>query len=589
MINRKYHFLQVLAVVIFLFCATRSAVAETIDIMIVYDSTAQSWVNSHGGMNAFAADAVARMNQAAQNSKIEVTFRLAHTASVSYTYSGDLGRDLDNLQAGSGNLSVVHQWRDTYNADLVALLVNTGSAYGTVGMGYSLSSYNGNPDWAFSVAAIQSVDISQTLTHEVGHNLGCDHSKFQRDSPGPNTDLNTYSAGWYFRGTDLIDYNTIMAYSSDGYGNDYTEAPLFSTPLTTYQGTIAGNSKDGDNARTIGQTKAAVAAYRSMIEFVTLTVNGSTTSGNISPSGNEDWYRFTISTSGTYTIETFPGTLSDTFMYLYGPESTTILLETDDDDGEGSAAKIVRSLSPGNYYVKIRSNNNTATGTYLISVKSSQTVTSPAGLTIPATDDDGSYEVSWESSSSAGNVTYVLEEASNSGFSIGVRTAYSGSSTSTPITDRSNWTTYFYRVKATLLGYTDSAWRYGLNGCKVTYKLVVMSPDSLTVPSSDGNGSYLVSWGASGTGNATYILEEATNSSFTIDLRTAYNGSATSAPITGRVGGVTYYYRVKATREGYTDSDWKNGTNGCQVTGNYLITFLQLFLAKLSQFMEFLN
>jgi hypothetical protein len=374
-------------------------------------------------------------------------------------------------------------------------------------------------------------------------------------------------------------------------------------------------------------------------------------------------------------------------MYLYGPENTTSLIETDDDDGEGSASRIVRSLSPGNYYVKIRSFNNVATGTYLISVKSAPTAAlpasltvplsdddgsytvswgasgtssvayvleeatnssfssglrtaysgsstsapiidrgrgktyyyrvkatrsgytdsdwknamngcsvknlpiavAPAGLTVPATDDDGGYEVSWEASSSAGNVTYVLEEASNSGFSTDLRTAYSGSSTSISITERSNWKTYFYRVKATLDGYTDSAWRYGLNGCKVTYALVVMPPATLSVPSSDGNGSYTVSWGASSTGSASYVLEEATNYSFNSDLRTAYSGSATSTPITERVGGVTYYYRVKATRDGYKDSDWKNGANGCRVTVNYLTMFLQLLLTKLLQLTEFLN
>lgn len=588
MMIRKKQFLQFLAAVIFLFWNNPSALAETIDIMIVYDSTAQTWVNSHGGMNAFAADAVARMNQAVKNSKVDVTFLLVHTASVSYTHSGDLGRDLDNLQAGSGNLSVVHQWRDTYSADLVALIVNTGSAYGTVGMGYSLSSYSGNPDWGFTVTAIQSVDICHTLTHEVGHNLGCDHSKRQKDSPGPNTDLNPYSAGWYFRGTDFIDYHTIMAYSSDGYGNDYTEAPLFSTPLTTYQGTVAGNSSDGDNARTIAQTKAAVAAYRSMIEFVTLTVNASTTSGNISPSGNEDWYRFTVSASGTYTIESVLGTLSDNMMYLYGPDSTTSLIESDDDDGEGSAAKIVRSLSAGTYYVKIRAFNTVETGTYLISVKIAPTVTLPAGITVPLSDDDGSYTVSW-GASSTGAVAYVLEEATNSSFSSALRTVYAGSSTSAEITERSRGKTYYYRVKATRSGYMDSDWKKAANGCVVKSLPVAISPAGLTVPSSDGDGSYTVSWGASSTGSAAYVLEEATDSSFNNDLRTAYSGSATSAPIDGRIGGITYYYRVKATRDGFKDSDWKNSANGCKITVNYLVIFLQLLMEKLSQLTAFLN
>lgn len=250
------------AMVFFSLCFAPAATGETVDIMIVFDSTAKTWVSGHGGISAFAADAVARMNQAAANSNVNLTFRLVHAAEVPYTYSGSLNTDLTNITNGVGNLSVVHQWRNTYNADLVALLVDTGSAAGTTGIGYMLNTYSGQPNYAYSVSAVRSVDISHTLTHEVGHNLGCDHSKFQTQYPGPNTDLNTYSAGWYFTGTNFIKYNTIMAYWSDGYGNYYTEAPLFSTPLLTYQNTPVGHAADGDNARNIRETMGIVESYR---------------------------------------------------------------------------------------------------------------------------------------------------------------------------------------------------------------------------------------------------------------------------------------------------------------------------------------
>jgi len=261
--KRMNGFFRVLTAVFFLLFFVPSVFGATVDVMIVYDSTAKAWVDSNGGMNTFAADAVARMNQASASSNLDLTFRLAHAAEVSYTYSGSLGTDLTNIRAGTGNLSVVHEWRDTYGADLVALLVDTGSAYGVVGVGYTLSTYSGDPAYAYTCNAIQSVDISHTLTHEVGHNLGAHHSKFQTPSPGPNSALNSYSAGWYFTGTNATQYHTIMAYNADGYGNFYVEAPLFSTPLLSYEGTVAGDAEDGDNARTIRQTMNVVAAYRS--------------------------------------------------------------------------------------------------------------------------------------------------------------------------------------------------------------------------------------------------------------------------------------------------------------------------------------
>ena len=189
----------------------------------------------------------------------------------------------------------------------------------------------------------------------------------------------------------------------------------------------------------------------------------------------------------------------------------------------------------------------------------------PSSITVPSSDSDGSYTVSWGSSSTS-NVTYVLQEATNSSFSSGLRTAYSGTSRSTTITGRSSGTTYYYRVKATRSGYTDSSWRTGSNGCTVTITSTVGTPSSIAVPSSDSDGSYTVSWGSSSTSNVTYVLQEATNSSFSSGLRTAYSGTSRSTTITGRSSGVTYYYRVKATRSGCTDSSWLTGSNGCTVT-----------------------
>ena len=258
--QRINFFSRFLAAIFFLFCFVPSVFSANIDVMVVFDSTAKSWVDSNGGMNMFAVDAVARMNQAAANSNVNLTFRLVRAAEVSYTHS-NMSLDLSRLQAGSGNLSAVHSWRNTFGADLVVMLVDTGSASGTVGMGYMLTTYSGEPNYAFSVSAIRSVDISHTMTHEIGHNLGCDHGKFQKSDPGPNTYLNTYSAGWYFTGTNGIPYNTIMAYNSDGYGNIYVEAPLFSTPLESYEGRVAGDAADGDNSRNIRETMAIVAAY----------------------------------------------------------------------------------------------------------------------------------------------------------------------------------------------------------------------------------------------------------------------------------------------------------------------------------------
>jgi hypothetical protein len=269
--NRMPLFKQSAALWLFFLLLCGAARAETIDIMIVYDTTAAGWVDQNGGMETFSLDAVNRINQAIQNSGLNFQFRCVRSLSIPYTHQGFYD-DIDLLEAGTEAFAEVHQERDASGADLVTLMVDTGSAYGTTGLGDLLTSWEGNPNAAFSVCSIRSVAISDTLTHEVGHNLVADHSKYQASSPGPNTYLdNQYSAGWYFNGSeDGIDYHTIMAYDDDGYGGYYVSAPLFSTPLMSHKGTPAGNALEGDNSRLIGQTVVAVAGYRRSLDMPNL-------------------------------------------------------------------------------------------------------------------------------------------------------------------------------------------------------------------------------------------------------------------------------------------------------------------------------
>jgi len=130
---------------------------------------------------------------------------------------------------------------------------------------------------------------------------------------------------------------------------------------------------------------------------------------------------------------------------------------TDDTYWVGACVDAVSGESP--------TDNQCSAGVQITVTK--PTAGTPSSITVPSSDSDGSYTVSWGASSTS-SVSYVLEEATNSNFSSGLRTAYSGSSTNTTITGRSSGSTYYYRVKAIRSGYTDSSWRTGLNGCSVT-------------------------------------------------------------------------------------------------------------------------
>jgi hypothetical protein len=99
---------------------------------------------------------------------------------------------------------------------------------------------------------------------------------------------------------------------------------------------------------------------------VALTIGVTKTAGNISYRGDADWYQFTVATTGTYRVETYLGTLTDTIMKLYGPDSQAILLDQN-DNAVGRASRIIRTLDPGIYYIKITAPFK-KTGTYKIIV-----------------------------------------------------------------------------------------------------------------------------------------------------------------------------------------------------------------------------
>ena len=339
--------------------AIPAAQATTIQVMVIYDISAKAWVDHNGGdMLTFAAETVAKMNQATLNSGIDLVFELAYAGDVAYSHTSSMNTDLDNLQGGSGAFSVVGPWRDAYAADIVVLLEDTVGAFGMVGLGYMMGNTNGFPRYAFSVNSIGSVSYSHTATHEVGHNLGAHHSKYQTPYPGPNSNLNSYSAGWYFTGTNGERYSTIMAYTSDGYGTNYTQCPQFSSPLLTYQGGVAGHAVHGDNARTIRETMDIVARYRDappandyFSNAVPLLADrGSVAGTNLFASAEPGepahagrgpyrslWYSFTPASNGILAIDTH-GSSFNTVLAVYtgaAVNALTLMAENNDDGSSG--------------------------------------------------------------------------------------------------------------------------------------------------------------------------------------------------------------------------------------------------------------
>lgn len=163
-------------------------------------------------------------------------------------------------------------------------------------------------------------------------------------------------------------------------------------------------------------------------------------------------------------------------------------------------------------------------------------------------DGDGSYWVSWQEQPTQLATTYILEEATDDAFSLGVRQACSTSSLGCNVSGRVAGT-YYYRVKGTNV-WADSGW-------SSVQSVAVLLPDTPVlhaIENEDGDGNYTVDWSDAARATS-YIVHEDDNAEFSSPEQ-VYSGSASSWLASNRPQG-THYYRVQASG-GTGTSEWSN-------------------------------
>ena len=84
----------------------------------------------------------------------------------------------------------------------------------------------------------------------------------------------------------------------------------------------------------------------------TTLLSGTPQDHSISPTGDEDWYVFVLTTGSDIVLET-SGPSGDSTMTLYQSDGTT-QIEYNDDGGLGTWSRITRTLTAGTYTVKVQ-------------------------------------------------------------------------------------------------------------------------------------------------------------------------------------------------------------------------------------------
>lgn len=229
-----------------------AAGGTVVDLMLLYTPRARS-LYGQADLEARLLSAVASANQAYLNSKVDLQLNVVHLGEVSYVESGDMTRSLSDLQGASdGQMDGIHRLRDDRGADLV-MLVTEDANY----CGYANTMRNVGPGfaaWAFSIVKTSCL-TNHSLVHELGHNMGAQHNIENASGGGAYS----YSYGFRRCVSDGTGFRTVMAYSCSGAAR----VNYFSNPDVAYNGYATGSPSATENARTLANTMATVAAFRS--------------------------------------------------------------------------------------------------------------------------------------------------------------------------------------------------------------------------------------------------------------------------------------------------------------------------------------
>lgn len=212
-----------------------------------------------------------------------------------------------------------------------------------------------------------------TAGHEFGHAIGLAHEHQNpaggivwneevvlRDLMGPPNN-------WI---PEQVRHNVLNKYSADqirGTQFDPASIMLYFFPDTWVKSGKGTTANEVLSAQDQAFIASGQAYPRTAVQAVELGVNGAPTSASIGKAGEEDLFKFTVTSAGRHVIQT--GGQTDVVMKLFGPNSQTSLLAEDDDGGVGLNARIAADLIPGQYIAQVRHFNKAGgTGSYSIRV-----------------------------------------------------------------------------------------------------------------------------------------------------------------------------------------------------------------------------
>ena len=226
---------------------------SVIDVMVVYTPLAKHREGGRAAIEALIDHFVTETNLAYANSGVIHRIRLVLREEVEYIEEGDATVDLRRLRRDSDEyMNHIHELRDMYAADLVHLVLGRGDVCGEAYLNRGESSAE-REEFGFALTLVYCGGL--TFAHELGHNMGLHHDRYEvgLSSSVGRVPLTGAHYGYVNQkafepdAPESTRWRTIMSYNLQcrevgSFGCE--RLPYFSNPELTYNGDPMGVTAD---------------------------------------------------------------------------------------------------------------------------------------------------------------------------------------------------------------------------------------------------------------------------------------------------------------------------------------------------------
>ena len=305
-----------------------------------------------------------------------VKFTLSQTADVTVETNGSSG-DTGMWLYGPNSSTTEVEYDDDGGNGYFSKIVRSGSEALAPGTYYVKVDEYGNDNTIANYTI--SVTIDSALTHVT----------ISGDTTPDESSTEDYTLrAYYSDGSNQVVTSSASWSENSPYATINSSGRLTTSSVSSNQPCRITASYGGESdyldvtIQNVGSSGDSYEIDNASSQAKSISTNGTPQTHSIHVGSDVDWVKFTLSETADVTVET-NGSSGDTRMWLYGPNSSTTLVDYDDDGGNGNFSKIVRSdsqaLVPGTYYVKIDEyGNNNTIANYTITVEAEGIVTDPS-------------------------------------------------------------------------------------------------------------------------------------------------------------------------------------------------------------------